>query len=120
MAQKAETLQQRSPPGILANGVYLILLIIVIDCIGMLVALVLPAIQAAREATRQAQCQSNMKQFGLAENVFHEANSLFPSYVNVTLCDGSACSISKDIDPKLLKALMTIDGGESVESFRNQ
>jgi uncharacterized protein DUF1559 len=37
--------------------------------------------------------------------------------VNVTLCDGSVKSISKDIDPKLLKALITIDGGESVESF---
>jgi len=43
-----------------------------------------------------------------------------PGIVNVTLCDGSAQSISKDIDPKLLKALMTIDGGESVESFRDQ
>ncbi|MEA1951047.1 MAG: DUF1559 domain-containing protein [Planctomycetota bacterium] len=40
--------------------------------------------------------------------------------VNVTFCDGIVKSISKDIDPKLLKALMTIDGGESVESFFQQ
>ena len=46
--------------------------------------------------------------------------SSHPGIVNITLCDGSARSISHDIDPKLLKALMTIDGGESVEGFRDQ
>ncbi len=40
--------------------------------------------------------------------------------VMTTFCDGSAKGVSKDIDPKLLKALMTVNGGESIESFHEQ
>lgn len=42
-----------------------------------------------------------------------------PGVVNVTFCDGSIRSISQAIDPKLLKALMTIDGGEVIERFND-
>ena len=51
----------------------------VITIIGILIALLLPAVQAAREAARRAQCSNNMKQLGLAILDFENQNSKFPA-----------------------------------------
>ena len=90
-------LAPRSP-----HGFTLVELLVVIAIIGILVALLLPAVQAAREASRRAQCQNKVKQLCLGLQLFHDTHSEFPGGIDPGYTGNAATNLMHSWVPYIL------------------
>src|SRR5437870_2462614 len=81
------------------SALTLVELLVVVAIIGVLVALLLPAVQAARESARRMQCYTHLRQMALAVHNFEESFKVFPSHGtggNVNYINGTPASVKSD------------------------
>lgn len=96
-------------------GFTLVELLVVIAIIGVLIALLLPAVQAAREAARRIQCSNNLKQIGLAMHTYHDVNKRLP--LQQTCCFASTATTPRIFHSWAVRILPYIEQNNLHEQF---
>jgi prepilin-type N-terminal cleavage/methylation domain-containing protein/prepilin-type processing-associated H-X9-DG protein len=100
------------------GGFTLVELLVVIAIIGVLVSLLLPAVQAAREAARRMQCTNNLKQMGLALHNFHDTHRKFPLSNPMTTRPGDGLAFIQY--PWQLQILPYLEGGNLYDQWNHE
>jgi prepilin-type N-terminal cleavage/methylation domain-containing protein/prepilin-type processing-associated H-X9-DG protein len=112
--------------GFIKRAFTLVELLVVVAIIGVLVALLLPAVQAARESARRSQCQSNLRQIGIALQAYHDVHKQLPvgcveKRLPKTKPNGRQLAWSAEILPQLEEAPLweRIDFTAAYDSTQN-
>ena len=99
------------------SGFTLVELLVVIAIIGILIALLLPAIQSAREAARRTQCMNNVKQLGLALLNYHSQHKTFPNGANYDPSAGDPMAATTHFENWVITILPFIEQQPVYDAF---